>query len=75
MRIMLTETPWMGGSFTTMVGNGGSGKVGGYSYGETEDYIFTPDTSCDECPDMNCDGTVNFIDMAKLGNKWLESCP
>lgn len=70
MRITLSEQFWNGGS-----GSGGSGPVAGYKYGETEDYYFDPDTSCSECPDLNCDGIVNFEDFAKMANLWLQSCP
>jgi hypothetical protein len=40
MRIMLTEEKWPpAGSVNPP---GGSGRPGGYQYGETEDYLFTP---------------------------------
>jgi hypothetical protein len=75
MRITLAEKSWDGGNYPGMVGNGGSGPAAGYKYGETEDYYFTPDTSCQECPDLNCDSTVNFVDLAIFANKWLQTCP
>ena len=75
MRITLAEQSWDGDDFPAMLGNGGSGKVGGYAYGETEDYFFTANTSCNLCPDLNCDGIVNLIDFAIFANKWLQNCP
>jgi hypothetical protein len=75
MRITLAEKPWKGGNFPTMVGNGGSGPIGGYNYGETEDYFFTADTSCQACPDLTCDGYVDLFDLAVFANKWLQNCP
>lgn len=75
MRITLSEKPWIGGEFQGQTGNGGSGPAAGYDFGETEDYLIIPDTSCDICPDLNCDGIVNLTDLAKLSQKWLGSCP
>ncbi|MBN2456609.1 MAG: DNRLRE domain-containing protein [Sedimentisphaerales bacterium] len=75
MRITLSEQPWNGGSNPGTTGNGGSGPQAGYKYGETEDYYFIPDTSCSECPDLNCDRIVDFKDMAILTNLWLQNCP
>ncbi len=75
MRITLAEQPWHGGSAPGVTGNGGSGPAAGYDIGETEDYIFVPDTTCVRCPDLNCDGFVNFKDVAILANKWLQYCP
>ncbi len=75
MRITLAEQPWSSGSAPGVTGNGGSGPAAGYDMGETEDYIFVPDTTCVRCPDLNCDGFVNFVDVAILANKWLQYCP
>lgn len=75
MRITLAEKSWDGGDYPGMAGNGGSGPAAGYSYGETEDYYFTPDTSCQECPDLNCDSVVNLLDLAIFASKWLQTCP
>ena len=58
-----------------MTGNGGSGPAAGYLYGETEDYYFTPDTSCVGCPNLNCDSIINFLDFAIFADKWLTTCP
>jgi hypothetical protein len=71
MRITLSERPWRGQESSSMVGNGGSGPRNGYEYGETEDYYFEPDTSCSADPDLNCDGKVNFVDLAIFANQWL----
>jgi hypothetical protein len=49
MRITLTDVPISaanhGGPFTNPadLGKGGSGPVGGYQFGETEDYLILPD--------------------------------
>ena len=76
MRITLSERP-----FTTtsagagIVGYGGSGPATGYRYGETEDYIFIPKKTCDRSPDLNCDNFVNYLDLARMAAKWLQTVP
>ena len=73
MRISLSEQPW---KFQDMAvdGVGGSGPAGGYQYGETEDYLYTPVTSCVECGNLNCDGIINLEDFAILAQQWLDDC-
>jgi hypothetical protein len=73
MRITLSETPWT--SVSGVPGNGGSGPAAGYTLGETEDYLFVPNTSCTRCADLNCDGTVNLPDLAIFASRWLATCP
>jgi hypothetical protein len=73
MRITLSEQPWSPSAGT--VGDGGSGPASGYQVGETEDYLFVPDTSCIRCADLNCDGTVNLSDFAIFASRWLATCP
>jgi hypothetical protein len=73
MRITLSETPWT--SVSGVLGNGGSGPAAGYTLGETEDYLFVPNTSCTRCADLNCDGTVNLPDLAIFSSRWLATCP
>jgi hypothetical protein len=69
MRITLSGQPWKGGS-----GAGGSGPAAGYAFGETEDYYFTPETSCDICEDTNGDGVINMNDLIAYVNQWLDIC-
>ena len=73
MRITLSEQQWVG-SGSGMVGDGGSGPVNGYQFGETEDYYFRP-----ECPlpaDLNSDGRVDGADFVIFGFEWLQTtCP
>jgi len=69
MRITLSEQPWKGGS-----GAGGSGPQAGYAIGETEDYYFVPETSCDICEDTNGDGVINMNDLIAYVNQWLDIC-
>jgi len=69
LRITLAENRWSGS------GSGGSGPPGGNTYGETEDYYFTPKVEGCDCMDFNLDGIVNFRDFAKFANSWLTSCP
>ena len=69
MRITLSEQIWIGGA--GIIGNGGSGPVGGYLYGETEDYIFVPLTGINPSADLNLDGIVNMYDLAIMADQWL----
>ncbi len=69
MRITLSDQPWKGGS-----GAAGSGPAAGYEYGETEDYYFTPKTTCTACEDLNRDGTVDELDLFTYMLDWLNSC-
>ena len=39
------------------------------------DYTFVVQDACSECADLNCDGIVNFKDLAKFAQQWLSSCP
>jgi len=73
MRITLSEQPWT--PIAGTLGDGGSGPAAGYAVGETEDYLFVPDTSCIRCADLNCDGTVNLPDLAIFASRWLATCP
>ena len=79
MRITLSERPWKGGTGTGQVGNGGSGPVGKYANGETEDYYFVPDVDdqaeCGLCEDLNGDGKVDMDDLASFVFEWLANCP
>jgi hypothetical protein len=75
MRITLSEQPWTGGSDPDVLGNGGSGPAEGYMIGETEDYYFTPDTTCTICEDLNGDGVVDIQDLIAFVTEWLEKCP
>jgi len=75
MRITLSEEPWKGGSNPGVKGNAGSGPDGKYQYGETEDYLFTPDTSYTICQDFNGDGVINTDDLVDFTAAWLENCP
>ncbi|MBL7215108.1 MAG: hypothetical protein ISS71_05470 [Phycisphaerae bacterium] len=68
MRISLSEQPW------TFENSAGSGPAEGYQYGETEDYLYTPDTSCEECANLNCDGIINLEDFVIFAQQWLKSC-
>lgn len=70
VRITLSDQPW-----EEIWGAGGCGPAAGYAYGETEDYYLTPNTSCTECADLNCDGFINLEDLAELSRQWLGSCP
>lgn len=74
MRITLSEIPWTGGHSPMKLGNGGSGPEEGYSYGETEDYLIVPDTSCSTCEDINGDGLIDFNDLLALLDDWLTQC-
>lgn len=44
MRITLSEQRWPFSGATPASGYGGAGPLGGYKFGETEDYYFMPDT-------------------------------
>jgi hypothetical protein len=77
MRITLSDQPWKGGLYPGVTGNGGSGPVAGYLYGETEDYYFTPknvSSTCPFCQDMNGDSLINSDDLTIIINKWLSEC-
>jgi hypothetical protein len=77
MRITLSEQPWKGGESQGKLGNGGSGPQNGYMYGETEDYIFTPeipDTECSLCQDLNGDGQINYTDLSLMVQQWIAKC-
>jgi len=69
MRITISGQPWKGGS-----GAGGSGPQDGYEFGETEDYYFTPETTCAFCEDTNRDGVININDLITYVNQWLAIC-
>ncbi len=73
MRITMSEKPWTPTS--GVPGDGGSGPAAGYQLGETEDYLFVPDTTCVRCSDLNCSGFVDFLDFAIFAAKWLTTCP
>jgi hypothetical protein len=76
MRITLSEQPWIPPVGPPVSGFAGSGPSSGYEIGETEDYLFVPDKSCRRCADLNCDGFVNFLDVAILADQWLNTgCP
>ena len=76
MRITLSEQPWIPPIGPPVSGFAGSGPSAGYMFGETEDYLFVPDRSCRRCADLNCDGFVNFLDVAILAEQWLNTgCP
>lgn len=72
MRITLSEQPWTPTAGT--LGDGGSGPASGYGLGETEDYLFVPDTSCVRCADLDCDGFVDLADFAIFASRWLDYC-
>jgi len=77
MRVTISEQPWKGGENQGKLGNGGSGPQNGYMYGETEDYIFTPeipDTECSLCQDLNGDGQINYQDLSLLVRQWIAQC-
>jgi len=74
MRITLSEQPWKGGIGPEMLGNGGSGPDDGYEIGETEDYLFVPETGCVFCQDLNEDGEIDFDDLIALIYLWLDCC-
>jgi hypothetical protein len=74
MRITLSEKPWTGGSNPASKGNGGSGPQARYDVGETEDYLFTPDTTHSICEDYNGDGVINLEDLSAFTTEWLENC-
>ena len=71
MRITLSETPFQ--PLGTVNPVGGSGPMGGYKFGETEDYFFSPDTSCWSCGDFNLDGIIDEYDLKELTDNWLWS--
>ena len=75
MRITLSGQPWRGGSNPGVKGNAGSGPQAKYAIGETEDYHFTPDTTCSICKDYNGDGVININDLVTFVSDWLENCP
>jgi propanediol dehydratase small subunit len=75
MRITLSGQPYRGGSNPGAKGNAGSGPVGKYEIGETEDYLFTPDVSIPLCQDYNGDGVTDLNDLGDLVADWLQNCP
>jgi hypothetical protein len=74
MRITLSAIPWTGGHSPDKQGNGGSGPEEGYDYGETEDYLVTPDTTCSTCEDLNGDNQIDINDLWVLLDEWLTQC-
>lgn len=70
MRITLSGTPWRGGRWSGWSMDGGSGPPNGYSLGETEDFFFVPEILCRRTPDLNCDGELNFADLAIMAERW-----
>ena len=74
MRITLSDQPWTGGSGIGYVGNGGSGPIDGYEFGETEDLYFIPDTTATICEDFDGDGDVDMDDLTTFVNDWLANC-
>jgi hypothetical protein len=75
MRITLSEQYWWAGSGPGMTGNAGSGPVGGYLYGESEDYYFVPLTGRNPNPDLNVDSIVNWLDVVFIADWWLSFPP
>jgi len=74
MRITLSEQPWKGGANPETPGNGGSGPAEGYEIGETEDYLFVPESGCAFCQDLNDDGKIDFDDLIALIYLWIDCC-
>lgn len=78
MRMTLADQPWKGGSNPGAPGNGGSGPRLKYQLGETEDYLFVPDTTNGsqpaQCADLNGDGVVDISDLLVLIDGWLQTC-
>ena len=75
MRITLSEQRWTFDDYALDPnGVAGSGPAAGYQYGETEDYLYTPDTTCIECANLNCDGIVDLEDFAIFALQWLQDC-
>jgi hypothetical protein len=74
MRITLSDSPWTGGHSPNKLGNGGSGPEQGYGFGETEDYLILPDTSCLTCEDLNGDDLIDLNDLWILLDEWLVQC-
>ena len=76
MRITISDVQFPTlGWYPGLLGDGGSGPVNGYLYGETEDYIFNPNKTCNRSPDITCDGFVNMFDLAKMAASWLQPAP
>lgn len=75
MRITLSELPFKHGSNPGVKGNAGSGPQEKYLLGETEDYLFTPDTSFTICEDFNGDGVIDTDDLVTFTSEWLDNCP
>ncbi|OXU15087.1 GEVED domain-containing protein [Sedimentisphaera salicampi] len=75
LRITISPLPFTGSGDPVAAG---SGPPGGYTYGETEDYLFVPVTTegdtCD-CADLTGDGFVDLSDLACMASQWLTSCP
>jgi hypothetical protein len=74
MRITLSEQPFRPDPSIKELGIGGSGPRDGYEFGETEDYLFTPDSSCTACDDLNGDGFVDLNDLWILLDDWFNNC-
>ncbi len=79
MRITLSELPWTGGSAPGERGNAGSGPLGKYQIGETEDYFFVPNipasADCPLCEDVDGNGVIDMQDLVAHVDKWLANCP
>ncbi len=71
MRITLSARPWNPISISNAVGYGGSGPKYGYWIGETEDYVFIPETIKLEFADLDNNLAVDFTDFAILASQWL----
>ncbi len=74
MRITLSKQKWIG-SGSAAAPAGGSGPVGGYNIGETEDYYFIPKTGLNPSADLDLNWVVNFFDFAIMADQWLTSGP
>jgi hypothetical protein len=72
MRITLSARPWNPISISNAVGHGGSGPKYGYWIGETEDYVFIPETIKLEFADLDNNLVVDFTDFAILASQWLK---
>jgi hypothetical protein len=76
IRITLSDKPWKTGSNPGEIGNGGSGPVEKYLFGETEDYYVIPaQPLCCMCKDHDGDGDVDMDDLVYYSDMWLIECP
>lgn len=76
IRITLSDKPWKTGSNPGEIGNGGSGPVEKYLFGETEDYYVIPaQPVCCMCKDHDGDGDVDMDDLVYYSDMWLIECP